>query len=167
MNTTEEEIENVDYTKYEDALFEQVNKGKPYQHFLNISSQFDCMFIRSILASMNIPTYIEGEHLNGCAGGTSSTLTTLFKIKLYILVDDYDTAIVAVKDYIKNKIDSLSEKEGKDTYLKALEILAAPYSISTSQELLGITILPKKSDGEKTVSIFSFLKSFFCTKTEE
>ncbi|MBC6719042.1 hypothetical protein [Treponema sp. Marseille-Q4130] len=55
---------NIDYSKFEELFFENVRKGEKYQHFLNLSSQLDCMLIRSILASMKIPTYVEGENMN-------------------------------------------------------------------------------------------------------
>ena len=145
MNDNFEETDSIDYTDFEEKFFEEVQKGKKYQHFLNLSSQMDCMFIRSVLSSMNIPTYIEGENINKMYGGTATFLTNIFKIKLYILIDDYDEASIAIKDYIKNKVNSLSEKYGKDKYLKILEILAAPYNISPSQELLGITMLNKQN----------------------
>ena len=105
--------------------------------------------IRSILASMKIPTYVEGENMNKIYGGTATFITTVFKIKLYILIDDYDEAFIVVKDYIKNKLKSLSSREGKDTYLKAFQILSAPYIISNSQEILGISIMSKKITDEK------------------
>ena len=75
------------------------------------------MLIRSILSSMKIPTYIEGENMNKMYGGTSTFLTNVFKIKLYILVDDYDEAFLVVKDYIRNKIEQLSSRDGKDKYI--------------------------------------------------
>ena len=148
MNNDYEEIESVDYTSFEEKFFDEVRNGKKYQHFLNLSSQMDCMFIRSILSAVNIPTYVEGENVNKMYGGTATFWTNVFKIKLYILVDNYDEASIIVRDYIKNKVNSLSEKYGKDKYLKLLEVLAAPYNISPSQELLGITILDKDKDKE-------------------
>lgn len=146
MNEDFDKIESIDYTSFEEKFFEEVRNGKKYQHFLNLCSQMDCMFIRSVLSSMNIPTYIEGENVNKLYGGASTFLTNIFKIKLYILVDDYDEASTVIKDYIKNKVNSLSEKNGKDKYLKILELLAAPYNISSSQEMLGITILDKNEE---------------------
>lgn len=140
---------NIDYSNFEELFFENVRKGKKYQHFLNLSSQLDCMLIRSILASMKIPTYVEGENMNKIYGGTSTFLTTVFKIKLYILLDDYDEAFIVVKDYTKKKLESLSSREGKDKYLKAFEILSAPYIISNAQEILGISIMSKKITDEK------------------
>ena len=148
-NINETNEKNIDYSKFEELFFENVRKGKKYQHFLNLSSQLDCMLIRSILASMKIPTYVEGENMNKIYGGASTFITTVFKIKLYILIDDYDEAFIVVKDYIKNKRKSLSSREGKDNYLKAFEILSAPYIISNSQEILGISIMGKKTMDEK------------------
>ena len=69
---------NTDYSKFEELFFENVRKGEKYQHFLNLSSQLDCMLIRSILASMKIPTYVEGENMNKIYGGTSTFITTVF-----------------------------------------------------------------------------------------
>lgn len=140
---------DIDYSKFEELFFENVREGKKYQHFLNLSSQLDCMLIRSILASMKIPTYVEGENMNKIYGGASTFITTVFKIKLYILIDDYDEAFIVVKDYIKNKLKSLSSRKGKDKYLKVFEILSAPYIISNSQEILGISIMSKKITDEK------------------
>ncbi|MGI0529478.1 hypothetical protein [Treponema socranskii] len=65
------------------------------------------------------------------------------------MIDDYDEAFIVVKDYIKKKLESLSSREGKDTYLKAFQILSAPYIISNSQEILGISIMSKKTMDEK------------------
>ncbi len=158
-----EDVENIDYNKFEDQFFENVRNGKKYQHFLNLSSQLDCMLIRSILSSMKIPTYIEGENMNKIYGGTSTFLTNVFKIKLYILVDDYDEAFLVVKDYIRNKVEQLSSRDGKDKNIKILEILAAPYIISNSQEILGITIINKKiEENKKEENFFSkILNSLF------
>ena len=161
MDCDSTEEEPVDYTAFEEKLFEEVRNGKDYQHFLNLSSQLDCMLIRSFLASMQIPTYVEGGNLNKIYGGTSTVVTTVFKMKLYILVEDYDEALEVVKDYIKNKVKSLSEKSGSDKYLKVLELMAAPYNISASQEMLGITILAKKTKDEKPEGILQILKKFF------
>ncbi len=153
-----ENIENVNFNKFEEKFFENVRNGKRYQHFLNLSSQLDCMMLRSILSSMEIPTYIEGLNMNNIYGGASSLITNVFKIKLYILVDDYDEAFLMVKDYIKNKVESLSSREGKDKYLKMLEVLAAPYIISNAQEILGISIMSKK--WQKTKRRVAFFQTF-------
>ena len=72
MNNDYEEIESVDYTSFEEKFFDEVRNGKKYQHFLNLSSQMDCMFIRSILSAVNIPTYVEGENVNKMYGGTAT-----------------------------------------------------------------------------------------------
>lgn len=138
-----------DYTQIEEKFFESVRNGKKYQHFLNLSAQIDCFMIRSMLASMDIPTYTEGENVNNIYGGASTCLTSVFKIKLYILIEDYEEAFEVVKDYIKNKAETLAGRDGKDKYIKVFELLAAPYIISNSQEMLGIVVLPKKTEEEK------------------
>lgn len=140
----EQENEEFDFTDFEESFYKEIQKGKEYQHFLNIASQMDCMLLRSFLASMKIPTHVEGEHINRFYGGSATCLTTMvFKIKLFILIDDYDEAFIVVKDYIKNKVDYLAKEFGKKKYLKVLEFLASPYNIRRSQEFLGITILEK------------------------
>lgn len=157
--------EDIDFTNFEEKFFEEVRNGQKYQHFLNISSQMDNMLIRSILSSINIPTYVEGENMNKFYGGATTFLINVFNIKLYILICDYDNAIEVVKEFIKNKIDSLDSKVGKDKYIKLLEILAAPYNISTSQEMLGITIFPKEDSNKKDKeSLFHKLKKEFLIK---
>ncbi|MDD5930622.1 MAG: hypothetical protein PUC37_12545 [Spirochaetales bacterium] len=138
-----------DYTQIEEKFFENVRNGKKYQHFLNLSAQIDCFMIRSMLASMDIPTYTEGENVNNIYGGASTCLTSVFKIKLYILIEDYEEAFEVVKGYIKNKAETLAGRDGKDKYIKVFELLAAPYIISNSQEMLGIVVLPKKTEEEK------------------
>lgn len=166
MDQELEEIENIDSQNYEENFFKSVQAGKDYQHFMNIGSQNDCMFIRSMLYSMGIPTYIEGDKMNMIYGTTANLLTSLFNIKLYILVDDYDEALEVAIDYMKNKVERLAERDGKDKYLGILELLGAPYQISPSQELLGMTIFNKKVKEEK-VSFWTRLKRFFSTKDYE
>ena len=139
--------DNVDFTQFEEKFFDAVKSGKEYQHFLNLSSQFDCMLIRSILASMNIPTYAEGMNINKLYGGAYISSTTDFKIKLYILIDDYDDALVAVKDYIKSKIDSEPSVTDRNKALQILELLVASSTVSNPQELFGISIMGIGSDG--------------------
>ncbi|MGI5097038.1 hypothetical protein IZU27_04170 [Treponema socranskii] len=79
------------------------------------------------------------------------------------MIDDYDEAFIVVKDYIKKKLESLSSREGKDTYLKAFQILSAPYIISNSQEILGISIMSKKTMDEKPEEniFFRFFNALF------
>ena len=129
--------ENVDFTQFEEKFFEAVKAGNEYQHFLNLSFQFDCMLIR-------IPTYVEGMNINKLYGGAFVSTLGDFNIKLYILVDDYDDALVAVKDYLKSKIDSESSEIDRNKALQVLELIVASTTVSTPQELLGISILPKK-----------------------
>ena len=136
--------ENVDFTQFEEKFFDAVKSGKEYQHFLNLSSQLDCMLIRSILASMNIPTYVEGMNINKLYGGAYISSTGDFKIKLYILIDDYDDALVAVKNYIKSKIDSEPSVVDRNKALQILELLVASCTVSNPQELFGISIIDKK-----------------------
>ena len=137
--------EDIDFTQFEEKFFEAVKTGKEYQHFLNLSSQFDCMLIRSILASMNIPTYVEGMNINKLYGGAFVSTLSDFNIKLYILVDDYDDALDAVKDYLKSKIDSESSEIDRNKALQVLELIVASTTVSTPQELLGISIIAKKN----------------------
>lgn len=144
----DESIETIDYTPFEEILFSKVREGYKHLHFLNIASQIDCAIIRSILSAAEIPTYTEGENSNGIYGGASSLLNNLFSIKLYILEEDYDEALLIVTDYIKNKANRLKENGDDKNYVKLLEILAAPHQISSKQELLGISIMPKKQNPE-------------------
>lgn len=144
---TSEEI--IDYTPFQEIFFEKVREGEDYQHFLKIASQIDCSILRSILSSAKIPTYVEGENTNGIYGGGANLLNNLFSIRLYILTKDYDEALLIVTDFIKNKVERLAENGDDKPFMKILEVLAAPYNISSKQDLLGITIMEKKQPQEK------------------
>lgn len=175
MNSPQEEFsqneneiyggEEIDFSDFEKQFFAEVQSGKPYLHFLNLNSQVDCMIIRSMLASMKIPTYIEGDNVNRIYGSGASFLSNIFNIKLYILLEDYDEAFSTVKDYINNKLETLTKDNEKNNYKKAraiLEMLVAVYIISDAQEILGITIMPKKNpDEKKKEGFFTRLKKIF------
>lgn len=143
-----EESNQIDYTDFDEKMFEQVRNGEKYQHFLNISNHADCALIRSMLASADIYSYIENEKMNGAYGGIANTMNQLFCIKLYILQKDYDEALEIVSDFIKNIVERLSKGSDKSKFKKTLltlaSIAAAPYSIDKDNELLGITIMPKE-----------------------
>ena len=84
---------------FEKAFFERTQAGEPYQLFLTLATQQDCALIRGLLQAENIPTYIEGEHMNNIYGGITGNMTSVVGIKLYILCSDYDTAYDIVKNF--------------------------------------------------------------------
>lgn len=142
--------ETIDYTDFGDKMFEQVQDGKKYQHFLNIGNRADCALIRSMLSSADIYSYTENEKVNTLYGGFAGIINQMFCIKLYILTDDYEEALEIVSDFIKSKIARLSKKSDKTKFEKTLKTLAkitaAPYLVDKEDELLGITIMPKEKE---------------------
>ena len=84
---------------FEKAFFERTQAGEPFQLFLTLATQQDCALIRGLLQAENIPTYIEGEHMNNIYGGITGNMTSVVGIKLYILCSDYDTAYDIVKNF--------------------------------------------------------------------
>lgn len=139
-NDVDFEIENFD-----EAFFEQTNKGEKYQHFLSLSSQKDCALIRGILQADNVPTYTEGEHMNNIYGGIDGSMNAVVAIKVYILYKDYDRALEIISDYIRLKVERINSEEDKNYGEKILEALSSlSFSNSNSGcEILGIVILPK------------------------
>ena len=96
-NQNNNETENI--PDFEQAFFERTQAGEPYQLFLTLATQQDCALIRGLLQAENIPTYIEGEHMNNIYGGITGNMTSVVGIKLYILCKDYDTAYDIVKNF--------------------------------------------------------------------
>lgn len=142
--------ETIDYTDFGDKMFEQVQDGKKYQHFLNIGNRADCALIRSMLSSADIYSYTENEKVNTLYGGFAGAINQMLCIKLYILTDDYEEALEIVTDFIKSKIARLSKKSDKSKFEKTLKTLAkiaaAPYLVDKEDEFLGITIMPKEKE---------------------
>lgn len=91
------ETENI--PDFDQVFFERTQIGEPYQLFLTLATQQDCALIRGLLQAENIPTYIEGEHMNNIYGGITGNMTSVVGIKLYILCKDYDTAYDIVKNF--------------------------------------------------------------------
>lgn len=148
--------EIIDGTNFEEKFYERVKQGEQYQLFIKISSKQDCVMIRSMLVSAEIPTYTESEHMNGVYGGFSGTVNTVFAIRLFILVDDYEEAYQIVREYIENKKNTLklenqkNENVGTKVLKDVVSILVAPYPIFKEQEILGMTIYPRKNSETNT-----------------
>jgi len=95
-NNPEDENNPPDFEK---GFFERTQAGEKSQLLLSLASQQDCAIIRGLLQTENIPTYVEGEHMNNIYGGISGSMTTVVAIKLYILCADYDKAVDIIKNY--------------------------------------------------------------------
>ena len=144
----QQEVEQINFENFEEELFKRTQAGVQHQLFLSMASKLDCMIIRSLLSAENIPTYVEGEHMNNIYGGLAGTLTAVIAIKLYILRNDYDKAFDIVREYINKKVEDLKKaREEEQNYEKAKNIAMALFlgtvPISKSEEILGITVFPK------------------------
>ncbi len=134
---------------FEKKYFEAVENGEKFQQFLVLGGQQDCSLIRSLLAADGIPTYIENENVNRMYGGVATSVTSVFAIKLFILVKDYDKAYEIVCDYAKSKQEDFKEQRSnssniaKTTAAVVTGLFFAPYPVNAEQKGMGITILPK------------------------
>lgn len=131
---------------FDRMFFERTQKGENYQQFLSISSQKDCAIIRSLLHADNIPTYVEGEHMNSIYGGISGTMNAVVAIRLYVLKNDYDKALEIVRGIIESKLENISEDKEKSILKRSLEILGSLSFVSgvANEECLGIIVFPKE-----------------------
>ena len=90
---------------FEKEFFARTENGEKSQLLLSLASLQDCMLLRSLLHADNIPSHVEGEHMNNIYGGLTGTMTSVVATKLYILCSDYDKAVEIIKD---SKISSLN-----------------------------------------------------------
>lgn len=143
------ELENEKYEEinFEEKFYERCQAGEKSQLFLNINSQQDCAVIQSLLYAADIPSRTDSNILNKLYGGVAGVTTSVFDIRFYILVNDYDEALEIVNDFFKQKIDSFSEKDSgaKEKILSVFSVLTAPYPLSKSQEIFGFTVYPKET----------------------
>lgn len=143
-NEASEEL--IDFDK---QYFNRINNGELSQQFLLLGGQQDCSLIRSLLAADNIPSFVENENINRIYGGIPASVTGIFAIKLYILVNDYDKAYEIVCDYAKSKKESTDNNSEEnhsvsETTTKIVTgLFFAPYPVNSEQKSMGITILPK------------------------
>lgn len=141
ISEREDFVENFD-----EEFFKRTQAGETYQLFLSISSQRDCAIIRSLLSADNIPTYVEGEHMNNIYGGIAGTMNAVVAVKLYVLSNDYDRALEIAQDFVQKKAEKLGEEDSK-TSEKLMAGLGAVFGVPgafiSSQEFLGITFWPK------------------------
>jgi hypothetical protein len=85
----------------EELFFIKIYEGSYPYKLLSIYIPFDLMMIKSLLISTMIPYYVEFEHIMG--------LVPLFycinynNANLYILEEDYNDAILVIKNHLKNK----------------------------------------------------------------
>lgn len=132
---------------FDEEFFARTQAGETYQHFASLSSQRDCAILRSLLAADDVPTYVEGEHMNNIYGGISGAMNAVVAIKLFVLSNDYDKALDITRDFLQKKAEKLESEAEETAKEKALEtvgaIIAIPATFSRAQEFLGITILPK------------------------
>lgn len=133
---------------FDEKFFENTRSGEKYQQFLSICSEKDCSLIRGLLQANEIPTYIEGEHMNSIYGGIAGSMNAVVAIRLYILYKDYDRALDIIKEYIGSKIEHINTEKQKNTVRGALDIISAISFVggSANQDILGIIVFPKSKE---------------------
>ena len=150
-DTEKAETENLEeFSEFDKAYFERCQKGEPHQLFLKFSSLQDCTFLQGLLFADGIPSHIEHQHMNGIYTG-SNTIANVFAVQLWILVADYEGALETVKQFIRQKSKSLNDSDDSalsENLKNLLGLLTAPYPVSKSQQILGISIFPIEQTGK-------------------
>ncbi len=127
--------ENIDI---EEIFFEEVRNGESAYKLLNISNQFDLMFIKSLFQFEQIPYRTESEFQSRLRPGM--LVGGFAKTGVYILEKDYDDAVKVVARYIDNKKEGHLEKVPNRT---PVEILVGGWTVPGADDIDGIDILYK------------------------
>ncbi|MDD6487397.1 MAG: hypothetical protein PUF61_10670 [Spirochaetales bacterium] len=150
-DTEKAETENLEeFSEFDKAYFERCQKGEPHQLFLKFSSLQDCTLLQGLLFAGGISSHIEHQHMNRIYPG-SNTIANIFAVQLWILVSDYEAALEIVSQFISQKRNSLNTSDDSvlaKTLKKLLGLLTAPFPVSKSQQILGISIFPKEQTGK-------------------
>lgn len=150
-DTEKAETENLEeFSEFDKAYFERCQKGEPHQLFLKFSSLQDCTLLQGLLFAGGISSHIEHQHMNRIYPG-SNTIANIFAVQLWILVADYEAALEIVSQFISQKRNSLNTSDDSvlaKTLKKLLGLLTAPFPVSKSQQILGISIFPKEQTGK-------------------
>ena len=139
--------------KFDEDYFTRCQNGEAYQLFMKLASINDCVFLQGLLASSGIPSHVEHQHTNGLFGTGANVLSGTFAAQLWILTADYDNAYEIAVQYVVQKSKDLEDTEDsklKENIMTILAALTAPYPITKSQQILGITIFPKQQEMSKT-----------------
>ena len=86
-------------TDMENVYFEEIAKGeKPYR-LMEITDQFELMFLKSLFQSEQIPYNVDSEHVSSLYPG--------IKTGFHILEKDYNDAMEIVEDFEKNRLKNI------------------------------------------------------------
>ena len=101
-----------DLQNFEKDFFSRVEAGEKSVLLLTLGNPGDTAFIQSILYADNVPSYIEGKHMNNIYGGISGTMEAVVAVKLFVLESDYDRAREIIENSNIKKGDiSIASKE--------------------------------------------------------
>lgn len=139
---------------FDEKYFERIRNGERSQQFLSIGGVKDCVMIRSLLYSENIPTYTENESINKIYTiAPDAPADSSFAIKMFILIADYEKAYEIVKDYVEScnpqEKTSESEENKKDSEIKETSepVTTGTFFAIVHNEAepitIGVTVLPK------------------------
>lgn len=143
-NENFEEDEN--QKNFDDEYFERSLQGEKNQLFLKFASIQDCNFLQGLLSANGIPSHVEHQHMNSLYGASANLMSSIFAVQLWILTSDYDKALELTTEFIRQKSESLKTKpslKAMNNIKTVLEILTAPYPLTKSHQILGISVFPK------------------------
>lgn len=113
---------------------------------MKFASIQDCTFLQGILSANEIPSHVEHQHMNSLYGAGANLMNSIFAVQLWILTSDYEKALELTTEFIKQKSESLKTKpdsKAANNIKTVLEILTAPYPLTKSHQILGISVFPK------------------------
>jgi hypothetical protein len=101
-NTVRKEEE---FRDLNDVFFEKLDRESVIP-LVRVYAPKDKMFIRSLLDSEGIPTYVGNEHINNMFPGVRMQGNT--DTIIHIMANDRERAVAVVEDYIRNLIESIN-----------------------------------------------------------
>ncbi|MDR2964613.1 MAG: hypothetical protein LBU88_02430 [Treponema sp.] len=134
------EKETLNYNIIENIFFDNIKKGKIPYKILNIYTPFDLMMIKSLFISENIPYYVEFEYLMKVQPFMHGL--NYNNVNLYILEEDYNDAMIVIKNYLKTK--NTEKYKIKKILRNVVEMVFFNYTAPNPNIYLGIDIYYKK-----------------------
>ena len=98
--TVEGNFRDANEYEMENRFYEEVKSGKKICTAARIFSQFDAMFIKSMLQSAGIPFHVESAYMG--IGGIRKNRDTIQAL-VSVLDEDYEDAVLVITEYINTK----------------------------------------------------------------
>ncbi|MDL2229179.1 hypothetical protein LJC14_02905 [Treponema sp. OttesenSCG-928-L16] len=96
----------------ETRFYEEIRGGKRQCYVARVYSQFDVMFLKSMLDAEAIPFHVEYEHMGSLKSGAK--IDNYSQMLVSVLDDDYGDAYAVIDEYIANKNKYPEENRAKN-----------------------------------------------------